>query len=469
MAEAIQRDQIQDEPAFPAKWSLVRQFAVTGGLIMLVAMLIAGHLSSRIVTDTTIENTAAASALLVGNLIAPVVQNLDIQDSLSDVAIYELDQMTGQGAFAERFPHVEIWKEGGLVVYSRSPELIGRTFDPPEGLVQALRGEVSAAYTDLEAGEHVARLFTDSFLEIYVPIRRSGSGEIIAVAEIHEVTGPLDKRLWTVQSQSWLSVVTATALVMCGLIGVIYRASRVIDRQQTDLRRQIVEIERVSAMNRQLKDKAQRAASRVAELTESNLRRIGADLHDGPAQLVGYSSLMVEHVRRARSTSQREEHLGNIEVALNDALQEIRTISKGLLSPEIEHLALDEIVERVVRIYQQRTNAGVRVEVGEIGGELTPAAKLCVFRFVQEGLNNAYRHARPDGHLVRFSNCAGVLKVAVHDRGTPRGADVPQVPGLGLTGLRERVESLGGTLRLDRSPEGGIMLEMTLSTIGGGV
>lgn len=468
MAQAIMHDRREKRAAPPASWSLVRQFTVTGGLIMLLAMLVAGHLASRIVTNAVIESTAVSSALLVGSMIAPLVQKLDGEDALSAAAIAEIDALTGEGAFTERFPHVEIWKQGGLVVYSRSPHLIGERFAPPESLRLALEGEVAAAYTDLDAGEHVARLLTEAFLEIYVPIRSRISGEIIAVAEIHEVTGPLDRRLLLVRSQSWLSAAGATILVMCGLLGVVHRAGRLIDRQSEDLRRRMSQIERVSLINRELKQKVQRAAGRVAELSEGNLRRIGADLHDGPAQLVGYAALMVEHVRRSPTRQDRERQLCRIDKALADALREIRGISKGLLVPEIEHLGLSGIVERVVRSHTRRTNGAVEIIAGQDDGRLTLAAKLCVFRFIQEGLCNAHRHAGPDGHMVEYANMAGTLRVAVRDGGPRDGSGPGSRPsvGLGLTGLRERVESLGGTLVMARSPSGGTLLEMTLSEMG---
>lgn len=165
------------------------QFALIGGLIMLAAMVVAGHFTSQVVSRATIESSAASSALFMDSLIAPLVQSLRSQDRLPAESIEALDQILGSDPFESRFPHVEIWKEGGLVVYSRTPELIGRRFEPPEGLRAALRGDVAAFYTDLEAGEHIARDFTQSFLEFYVPVREHNAGRIIAVAEIHEVPG----------------------------------------------------------------------------------------------------------------------------------------------------------------------------------------------------------------------------------------------------------------------------------------
>lgn len=446
---------------------LPRQFALTGGLIMLAAMLVAGHFTSQVVSRATIESSAASSALFMDSFIAPLVQTLGSQDRLPAESIAALDRILGPDSFESRFPHVEIWKEGGHVVYSRTPELIGRRFEPPEGLKEALRGNVAAFYTDLEAGEHVARDFTQSFLEFYVPVREHNAGRIIAVAEIHEVPGPLEAKLWHVQILSWLSVAGAALVIMLGLVGVVYRASRMIDRQRDDLHQRMTEIERVSSLNRLLRKKAQRASSRVSELTEANLRRIGADLHDGPAQLIGLASLMIEHVRRARNGSARMRELDKIELALRDALADIRTISRGLMSPEIEHLSLCEVVDRAVRGHEQRTGTAVRVDCRVEAEALPHAIKLCVYRFVQEGLSNAFRHARGVGQAVDCILADGRLSVTVRDAGT--GGDLRfdrdrEGHGLGLAGLRERVESLGGAFQFQTTLGAGTTVAMSLST-----
>ncbi len=90
---------------------------------------------------------------------------------------------------------------------------------------------------------------------------------------------------------------------MVSLFGIVYRGSRVIDAQRAELKDRIAQIQRVSSRKPDLRQKAQRASSRIAEMTEAYLRRIGADLHDGPAQLVGFAALKVEHARRARTAA----------------------------------------------------------------------------------------------------------------------------------------------------------------------
>jgi signal transduction histidine kinase len=95
------------------------------------------------------------------------------------------------------------------------------------------------------------------------------------------------------------------------------------------------------------------------------------------------------------------------------------------------------------------------------------AIKICVYRFIQEGLNNAFRHAGGIGQSVRCRCDSGSLLVSVRDRGAggPHSAEEREV-GLGLTGLRERVESLGGVLDI-RPAAIGMTITMKISLPGG--
>ena len=341
--------------------SLSRQFALTGGAIMLLAMTLAGYITAPIVSRAAIENTASATALFMDNFLAPLVQELATEDVLLPDNARRLDDRLRSKSFEQRFPYVEIWKEGGRVAYSTTPALIGRRFPAPPGLLIALSGKVSAQYADLHAREHVLRSFDTSYLEIYVPIREHSSDRVIAVAEIHEITGPLEQELFQVRLYSWLAIGGSTLLVMLSLFGIVYRGSRVIEAQRAELRDRIVQIQRVSSQNVTLRQKAQHASSRITEMTEAYLRRIGAELHDGPAQLIGFVALKVEHVRSARTAANRNIELKAIDTALADAIRDIRHISKGLMLPEIEHLSLEDVIDRVVRIHENRTGTKVQV------------------------------------------------------------------------------------------------------------
>jgi len=450
-------------------WSLTRQFAVTGGAIMLFAMIVEGLFTAEIITQSTVDRKAVTTALFMDSFLSPLTHHLASSDVLPAEERAELDRLLDRDNFEGRFPHLEIWKEGGLVAYSRSPELIGRKFDPPAGLIDALKGEVSARYADLKADEHRIRGFTSRYLEIYTPIREHLTGRIIAVAEIHEVADPLERRLWWLRLKSWLARIGVTALIMTGLFWIVYRGNGIIMAQQRQLGERMAEVERTSRYNRILRERIQHASGRVSELNAHYLRGIGADLHDGPAQLIGLAALKVEHVRRAETAEKRQQELQMLDTILEDAQRDIRTISKGLMLPEIEGLPLSEVIRQAARAHEKRTSSAVTVRCEDITQPLSSALKICAYRFVQEGLNNAFRHAGGNGQVVTCEVEGTDLCLAVEDAGgtaptSPSGRD----SGLGLVGLRERVESLGGTFRIGKVPSGGTRIEMKLAMPEGG-
>ena len=92
-----------------------------------------------------------------------------------------------------------------------------------------------------------------------------------------------------------------------------------------------------------------------------NFAGIGATVHVmALPKLLGYSILKLDQVRRANSSSTREEILRDVEGMMSEAMLEIRTISKGMLLPEIGHLPLQQAIERSVRLHEARTKTKSR-------------------------------------------------------------------------------------------------------------
>lgn len=445
--------------------SLSGRFLVAGGLLMFLAMAVAGYLIAEIVARDAQQNRAAATALFVQSLVGPLTVELQDGGRLSPEAIAALRRLHDDAAFARRFPHLEIWSPDGAVVYSNSPSLIGQSFPQPPALQRALAGEIAASQSDLSAREHTLRNFGTRYLEIYSPLREQGSGRIIGVAEIHENTTVLDAETVRLRLAAWAAVALATAMIMLGLYGIVDRGSRTIDAQRQALTTRVAEAEALLALNQQLRQRIQRASARVSELNEHYIRSIGADLHDGPAQLLGYAALKLHSLRSAKTAAQREQDGAQIEAVLGEAIDEIRAISRGLVLPDLAALPLPQVLERAVRAHKARSATSVTLTSSGEAAEFPLAIKICVFRFVQEGLNNAYRHSGGLGQRVESVIDAKNLLVRVRDAGReeacPDNGD-QNANGLGLHGLRERVESLGGTLSMTRMPEGGHILEMTI-------
>lgn len=456
--------------AWFGRQTLSMQFLFASGVLILLAAAVSGYLISREVSESAAANRAAATALFMQSILEPAVRELDVTGGLSADRTGRLDRLFAEPQFADRFPYVELWLLDGTIVYSTSKELIGRRFRAPAGLVRAMGGAVAAQYADLAASEHTLRGFSARYLEIYSPVRRADTGEIVAVAEIHEDTDVLHREMFEVRLIGWTVVAGASLAIMLGLFGIVRRGSATIETQRRGLERRAREAERVSEELRQLRDRARLASLRMTDSNERLTRGIGADLHDGPAQLIGFAVLQMDAVRRARGRAERDEALDLVGGTLQDALEEIRLIARALLLPDIERLDIDQVIARVARLHEARTGTSVEIDTSTGGADLPPVIKTCIYRFLQEGLNNAHHHAGGRGQTVRCRIDGTLLALSVSDAGAPGGGGAPERAGeggLGLHGLRQRVESLGGTLRFTRGADGAELL-MTLD-LGGGL
>jgi len=453
-----------------ARQTLSLQFLLASSVLILLAAAVSGYLISREVSGSAAGDRAAATALFMQSILEPAGRELALTGQLSHDRVARLDSLFAEPQFKSRFPYFELWLPDGTIAYSTSKELVGRRFSPPPGLVRALNGEVAAAYADLTAGEHTLRSISTRYLEIYSPVRPSDTGVIAAVAEIHEDTDILHQEIFEVRLVSWIIVAGTSAAIMLGLFGIVHRGSATIEQQRQRLEQRAEEAERVSEEIRVLRDRARLASLRMSDFNERLTRGIGADLHDGPAQLIGFAVLQTEAVRRASSKAERQEALDVVAGTLEEVLKEIRMIARSLLLPDIEPLDLDQVIARAARLHEARTGTQVVFETSGNGIELPPVIKTCVYRFVQEGLNNAHRHASGNGQTVSRRIDGTTLTLSISDKGRLPGevrGEASRDGGFGIDGLRQRVESLGGTVRLVHMEEGAV-LTMQLD-LGGGM
>lgn len=444
--------------------SLSCRFLLAGGCLMVVAAFIAGIFVTDLVQRVAIEAKAASTALLMRSIVEPVTEDLTVANTLSQETVARVDRRLAAPALRERFPYLEIWSVDGVVVYSTTKSLIGRKFPQSESLRAAAKGEVAAEFSDLRAGEHTARNFHIRYLEVYAPIRDDASGRIIGIAEIHEHATALEEDLYALRRNTWIIIALVTLMILLGLFGIVDRGSKLIDAQTERLRQQVVDAEASASEIRRLQERSQRASLRLAELNENFLRRVGADLHDGPAQLLGFAAVKMDDVRQARTPAARNKAIVVVESALEEAMREIRTTARGLILPEITDLPLTVVLQRAADAHRARTKTDVDIEVGgELSTAAVPAAiSACVFRFIQEGLQNAFRHAGAKCQKIACELNGGRLELSVLDRGDARAPTSEASEGLGLHGLRQRVESLGGSFIYRRRRCGGTRLQMSV-------
>jgi signal transduction histidine kinase len=183
------------------------------------------------------------------------------------------------------------------------------------------------------------------------------------------------------------------------------------------------------------------------------LRRISADLHDGPGQTLALALLRLESLQQPCAQPGCELHntadFGVVQGAVKDALSEVRAISAGLRLPELAPLTIAEVAERAISDHERRSGTRVDRRFGRLPEQAPLAIKIGLLRTLQEALSNATRHG--GGVDVTASVWAedGLLRLEVRDHGPgfdPSG--VERNGRLGLAGMRERAELLGGTFEI---------------------
>lgn len=451
--------------------SLASQFFVAGGLVSLAAMFAVGLVVTHLIEDAVIYNSGAATALYVDSVVAPLLPDMQKEAPLDEASALALDETLGQGALGRRLVSFKLWRGDGTILYSNEKKLVGQTFPVSNKLRRAFAGSLVANYelaSDPESAEE--RILGKPLMEIYNPVLQPWSGQAVAVLEFYETAEGLKDSLARARLRSWLAVASVTAIFFLILSALVFRGSRTIEAQRKDLKGRVDDLSRLLAENQGLQQRLQRASQRAAELNETYLRSIGADLHDGPAQHIAYASLRLDSellVDAATKPAAREKELAWIRSSLAEAMTEIRNICKGLVLPQIEKASITEIVERVVGAHQQKTETLVESTIDEDGPEIAPAVKICIYRFIQEALNNAYRHGGGVEQAVRVISHNGHVQIEVSDRG--EGFDPTEVrpASLGLAGLRERIDSLGGDFDV-RTGEGGTTLTMTFEPMEAG-
>ena len=427
------------------------QFVLAAALILGVSMTFVGSLVSQQIRLAAAQSAGEGAAIYMEAYLDEYVQELANARSLKPESVQAIDALVSQTSLNSHIVSVKIWLPDGSNVYSSKRPVF--YYHPAGPIAAAMQGEVVTRLSPLDHDEHAyERSFNQPLYETYVPLREFGSGRIIAIGEFYEMEHEID----SIHLQVWAIIAAATLAMLLLLFLIVRRGDRIIDRQQAILRQQMCEREALHQQNTALQQRVNTASHEFATINELTHRRLGADLHDGPAQLLTLILLRLDELA-ALSTSTTREPLETIRNAAQESLREIRGISRGLALPEINELNLDELLKLVVQRHEQRSETKVQLDLGELPEALSLSYKICVYRLVQEALNNAFHHAGGQGQRVSAKCRQGVLEVQVADTGAGIDKGLQAATGshrsrLGLVGMRYRVESLGGTFELESAP-----------------
>ncbi|HVW62927.1 MAG TPA: response regulator [Puia sp.] len=193
---------------------------------------------------------------------------------------------------------------------------------------------------------------------------------------------------------------------------------------------------------------------------EKERTEIGKELHDNVNQILGASNLYVNTAMT--DEEMRQELLERSTVLISRAINEIRKISKSLITPGLREIGLLESIEDITDDMKVAKGIHIQLDIHNIiESEVDEQRKLTLFRIIQEQLNNIMKHAKATEVMIRLSIEGPDIVLTVVDNGV--GFDISRHrKGVGITNIISRTELFKGKVEIQSKPGDGCVLTVRL-------
>src|SRR5688572_6094381 len=254
---------------------------------------------------------------------------------------------------------------------------------------------------------------------------------------------------------SFLSRMMGTSLALGSLVAAltIYR---------------VFSLERIHARQRKAIEKSQdslrRLSQRLVQLQEIERRSLSRELHDQVGQTMTALGIQLGNIEnlRAEDGPGFRERLEDLKRLNADAMRTVRDLAMGLRPSMLDDLGLEAALQWQGREFSRHTGVPCQVAVEGALDTLTDGQKTCIYQVVQEALTNCARHAQASNVLVSISTEIEGVAVTVSDDGIGFNSSPNIREGLGLVGMRERIEALDGTLLISSNPGAGTVIRVLI-------
>lgn len=203
----------------------------------------------------------------------------------------------------------------------------------------------------------------------------------------------------------------------------------------------------------------QQLSARILSLQDEERRRIARAMHDSTAQTLAALGMNLASLQRRVPPEAAElRALADAAAVLAErCTHEVRTMAYLLHPPLLDELGLAGAVRDYADGFAARSGIRVDLELSEEFPRLPREVETAVFRVMQECLANIHRHSGSRTASIRIACGGGRVRMSVADRGSgmpPESAREGAALGVGIAGMRERVQQLGGTLSIRSGPQG---------------
>jgi signal transduction histidine kinase len=236
--------------------------------------------------------------------------------------------------------------------------------------------------------------------------------------------------------------------------------SRVVERT-SQLTLTLNRLEREVTERKRAEEQLRQLSVRLMTLQDEERRHIARDLHDTTGQTLAAMKMTTALIQRTAAGSEMQRLLDDLNALTDQAVQEIRTTSYLLHPPLLDEAGIASAVQWFVEGFSKRSGIQVNCEIAENLQRPPRNHELVLFRVLQESLTNVHRHSGASAATVRLNLAAAHFALEIADNGTgipedslKRFHEDGHGTGVGLVGMRERVNELNGWFDIRSGPTG---------------
>lgn len=201
------------------------------------------------------------------------------------------------------------------------------------------------------------------------------------------------------------------------------------------------------------------------EILQTERHRIARELHDSVSQQLFAAMMLLSAINQQIESvpEPTAKQLLTIQTILNEAQSEMRALLLHLRPINLEGNSLKQGIEHLLKELSTKISSSIKWEVDEV--TLPPQVEDHLFRIVQELLSNILRHARAEELELYMKIYDQTLSLRVIDDGVGFDTAKKKTGSYGLSNVKERIHSLGGTMKVISFPEQGTKVELTLPIV----
>jgi signal transduction histidine kinase len=268
-----------------------------------------------------------------------------------------------------------------------------------------------------------------------------------------------EDRIRAVQSRFQRRVVIISAVTL--VLGLILAAVSIrrVQRLEREAKSRLEEVEEARVELVKLSD-------RLVTAQEEERRSLSRELHDEVGQAMSAMLIELGRLEGASDSETRGERLASVRRMAEANVGVVRNIALLLRPSMLDDLGLVAALRWLASEVMRRSGLKVKMIADEIREDLPDAHRTCLYRVVQEALNNCAKHSQAIQVRVVVHRDQDGLAVTVQDDGI--GFEPGRDKGMGLLGMEERVERLGGKFSVESKPGSGTVLRIYFPLANGG-